>query len=108
MVFQRFGARDHFTRARKRDGRAIGVERSGSSFQDFYQLESFAATGYRLSAAFDAINKMLAGKFERLLLLDVRDVAVPIMIGIMKLGEGIVMRRTVDSHIVNPNLLPVL
>src|SRR5258708_32034498 len=46
---------------------------------------------------------MLALYLWRFLLLNVGNIAVPVMIGVMKLGKGIVMRGTIDPHIVNSN-----
>src|ERR1700730_11627147 len=46
---------------------------------------------------------MLALYLQRFLLLNMGDIAVPVMIGVMKLGKGIVMRGAIDSHVVNSN-----
>ena len=60
-----------------------------------------AATGDRLRIRFDTINKMAAGQIERFFLLQMRDVAVAVVIRVMKFGEGVVMRRSHDPDIVN-------
>src|SRR5207248_987605 len=40
-----------------------------------------------------------------LLLLNMRNVAVAIMIGVVELGKSIVVRRTIDSNVIDSNLL---
>jgi hypothetical protein len=62
------------------------------------------ATGDRLRIRFDTINKMATGQIQRFFLLQMRDVAVSVVIGVMKLGEGVVMRRSHDPHIVDADL----
>ena len=47
---------------------------------------------------------MLADSLERLFLLNMRDVAVPVVIGVLKLGEAIVVRRPLDAHVIDPKL----
>ena len=64
------------------------------------------ATRYRLRIRFDAINKMLAGQLQRFFLLDVRDVAVPVMIRVLKFSERVVVRRTLYPCIVDADLFP--
>jgi hypothetical protein len=46
---------------------------------------------------------VLALRFQRLLLLDVRDITIPVVIGVVKVGEGIVMRWTLYPHIIDPD-----
>ena len=40
---------------------------------------------------------------QRFALLDMRNMAIAVMVGIVKIGEGIIMRRAFDSHVVNPD-----
>src|SRR5262245_46057892 len=44
---------------------------------------------------------MLAGQLQRFLLLEVGDVAVPVMVGILKFSERVVMRRPFYSRVVD-------
>src|SRR6266581_6277760 len=44
---------------------------------------------------------MLAGQLERFLLLDVRDIAVPVMVRILKFSERVVVWRPFYPHIVD-------
>src|ERR1051326_9227024 len=44
---------------------------------------------------------MLANSLEWLLLVQMRDVAIAIMVGILELGEAVVMGRPLHSHVVN-------
>ena len=64
-----------------------------------------ATTGDRLGIRFDAIDKVPAGQVKRFLLLQMRDVAIPVVIRIMEFGEGVVVRRSHNTDIVNSNLL---
>src|SRR5438094_8997138 len=44
---------------------------------------------------------MLAGPLERFLLLDVRDIAVPVMVRVLKFSERVVVGRPFYPHIVD-------
>src|SRR5262249_53677450 len=50
---------------------------------------------------FDAVNKMLAGQLQRFLLVEVWDVAVPVMVGVLKFSERVVVRRPFYSRVVD-------
>ena len=60
-----------------------------------------AATGDRMRIRLDTINKVPAGQIERFFLLQMRDVAISVVIRVMKLGEGVVVRRSHDPDIIN-------
>src|SRR5439155_19274298 len=77
----------------------VCFERSRCRFQNSDQFQAGTAAGRRLHSAFVAIDKMLALYLQRFLLLNVGNIAVPVMIGVMKLGKGMVMRRANDSHV---------
>src|SRR5271165_3928293 len=47
---------------------------------------------------------MLTFGFQRLLLLDVRDVTVSVVIRIMEIGESVVVRRTFNPNVVDADL----
>src|SRR5207249_3794257 len=64
---------------------AICFERSSRRFQNSDQFQTGTAAGRRLHSAFDAIDKMLALYLQRFFLLNVGNIAVPVMIGVMKL-----------------------
>ena len=64
-----------------------------------------AAAGDRLRMSLDTINKMPARQIEWFFLLQMRNVAVSVMIGIMKFGEAVVVGRSYDSNIVNAEFL---
>src|SRR6266478_1802299 len=53
---------------------------------------------------FDTIEEMLTLRFEGLLLLQMWDITVPIMIGVMKIGESVVVRRPFHPDIIDPDL----
>ncbi len=79
----------------------MALQRAGSSFENSYKLQPFVAIRQWLGPLFDAIEEMLAFRFEWLLLLDMRDVAVPVVIRVVEVGKGVVMRRTLHPDIVN-------
>src|SRR5271166_953186 len=98
-----FRGRAHFTWLQQCHGTALTLERCRRSLEDSYQFQPFASTGQGLGALFDAIEKMLTLGSQWLLLFYVRDVAVPIVIGVVKVGECVVMRRALHPHIIYPN-----
>src|SRR5467141_3375899 len=85
------------------DGAPVLFERSRGRFQDANNFQTLASASEGRVILANAIKKMLAFEFERLLLFDVRDIAVSVMIRVLKLCECVVMRRRLDAHIVNPN-----
>lgn len=60
-----------------------------------------AATGNRMRIRLDTINKVPTGQIERFFLLQMRDVAIPVVIRVMEFGEGVVVRRSHDPNIIN-------
>src|SRR5262245_55970966 len=67
-----------------------------------------AATGDRLRIRFDTIDKMAASQIERFFLLQMWDIAVSVMIRVMKLGEGVVMRWSHNPDVINADFFPRL
>ena len=91
----RLGMRVATANARPRfegDGRAVHFERRRSGLQDAHQIQSFASAAQGTISFFNAVEEMLAFHLQRFLLLHKRDIAISIVIGVMKLREG-VMRR---------------
>src|SRR5206468_3794815 len=68
--------------------RPIGFERSCRRFQNGDQFQAGTTTGCRFHSTFDAVDKMLTLHFQGFLLLNVRNVAVSVMIRIMELRKG--------------------
>src|SRR4029077_2173175 len=96
-----FRGRKHVARSRERYRRALNFKRFRSSLEDSYQFQTFVDARQWLAPLFDAIEEMLAFGFQWLLLFDVRDVAVPIVIRVVEVGEGVVMRRALNPDIVD-------
>ena len=65
------------------------------------------SSGQRLHALLMQSMKCWPSTLERLLLFHVRDIAVPVVIRVLKLGEGVVVRRPLHPDIVDANLLSV-
>src|ERR1700722_1323533 len=99
----RFRRRTPFVLPRECHRSALALERCRSSFQDSHHFQPIAPTGQRFGAFLNTIEKMLTFGSQRFLLFDVWDVAVPVVIRIMKVGEGVVVRRALHPHIVNAN-----
>ncbi len=82
-------------------GSAVRFERNRSCLQNSYQLKPLGTAGQRPPAGLDTFKEMLANCLERFLLLDVRNVAVPIMIGVLKLRECVVVGRPFHPNVVD-------
>src|SRR6266571_136569 len=78
-LFQ-FGHGNYLIRPREDHRSAIRLKGRRSRLQDLDKFQPFATAGHRLIARVDAINKMLANRFQRLFLNDMGDIAVPVMI----------------------------
>src|SRR5687767_14056649 len=68
-------------------------------------MEAVVAAGARTASGADAFGEMAGQSSQRLFLRDVGNVAVAVMVGILELGEGIVMRRALDARVVDADLL---
>ena len=77
----------------KVDRSAIRLEGKARRFKNSDQLQAFATATQRLVVVLDAVEEMLANGLERLRLIDMWDEAIPIVVGVLKLGEGIVVRQ---------------
>ena len=97
--------RKRLVRARECHRGPVIIKRCGRGFENLHELESLPAPSQRLGASFNAIKEMLALQLQGLLLLDVRDVAVPVVIGVLELRERVVVRRPLHPHVVDANLL---
>src|SRR5207253_6581269 len=73
--------------------------------EDPDHVPSPTASRYRLRIRFDAVDKVLTGQLQWFLLMEVRDVAVAVMIRILKFSERVVVRRTFYACIVDANFL---
>src|ERR1700759_1632219 len=62
-------------------------------------------TAQRSRSLFDALEEMLAFGFERFFLFNVRDVAVPIVIGVVEVGKRVIVRRALNPNIIDPDFL---
>src|ERR1700732_3342151 len=87
------------------DRGAVAFQRARSSLEDSDQFQPFVPTGHRLRALLNTVQKMLAFGFEWFLLFEMRNVAVSVVIREVEIGEGIVMRRPLNAHIINADLL---
>ena len=81
----------------------IHLERGRGALQHPNHLQSMTPAGHRLRICLDTINKMPAGQIQRFFLLQMRDITVPVMIGIMKFRERVIVRRSDHPHIVDPD-----
>src|SRR4029077_13649016 len=83
---------------------AIRLKRNRSSLQNSDELKPFAAPAQRQIARVHAINKVLTNRSQRLFLMNVGDVTVPLVIRVLKLGKGIVVRRALHSNVIDFDL----
>src|SRR4051812_29809762 len=81
------------------------LEGRRSGFQDPNEFKSFAPTGEGTRALGNALDKMLAGRAERLRLLDTRDVTIAVVIGILEFRKRVVVWRSLDADVVDTDLL---
>jgi len=72
--------------------------------QQVEDLKSLLAVRERADAFADAIEEVLALGLERFLLLDVGDVHVAVMIGVIEFAERVVMRRAFNARVVDFDL----
>src|SRR5581483_1404821 len=86
-------------RMREFDRAAPPLQGFRGCLQDANELNALLAARERSFAVPDAIEEMLALGLQRFLLFDVGSVHVAIVIGVVKFGEGIVMRRSLHTHI---------
>ena len=70
------------------------LQRSGSRLQNLDQFQSLPSTREWLCAALDAVEKVLTLELQWFLLLEMGDVAVAVVIRIMKFGEGVIVGWT--------------
>ena len=82
---------------------AIGFERGGGGFENGYELKASATARLRLHSLLDTIDKVLAFHLQRFFLLNVRDVAVAIVVGIMELGKRVVVWWPIDTNVIDPD-----
>src|SRR5438093_1744559 len=88
--------------ALRESNRAASVlKRCRSRLKNTDEVQSLPAAGQRLRVFFNALEKMLALGLKRFALFDSRDVAIAVMIGVMKFRERVVMRGAFHPHIVN-------
>src|SRR5690606_36780652 len=73
--------------------------------QDLNQLPSFSPIGEWTTPFLDANQEVLALNSQWLLLLQMRDIAIAVMVGITEPRKSVVVRRSLDTYIVHPNLL---
>src|ERR1044071_124586 len=83
---------------------AIGAQGGARCFKNLDELQPFLPTGCGLGSSYDAIDEMLRKSAQWLLLVKMRNVAVPVMVRILKFRKTIVMGRPLDSDVVNANL----
>src|SRR5271166_451567 len=76
---RRFRGGTRIARSRQGHRSAPILKRCRGSLEDSNQMQPFAPTGQWLRTLFNAIEKMLAFHFQGLLLLDVWNVAVPVV-----------------------------
>ena len=67
-------------------------------------LKSSLAAANRRSPVLDAVQEVFSLRLEGFCLLEVGDVTISIMVGVMKLGKGVVMGRTINPGIIEPDL----
>src|SRR6185369_13255556 len=79
--------------------------RSGSSLQYPNHLQPVTPTGHRGRIRLNTIDKMATSHVQRFLLLQIWDVAVSVMIRVLKLSECVVVRRSLDPDIIDPDFL---
>src|SRR6201999_50087 len=89
MIQAGFSVMSQGTKIRELDRRTAGLKRGRSSLENLNKLQSFTAAADRLRSLLDALDEVLAGHFQRLFLLDMRDVAIAVMIGVLELDKGV-------------------
>ena len=72
-------------------------------FQNADEFQALVAVSQRRCPVLDAIQKMLALGFERLFLFDIGSVDIAVMVGVLKLSERVVMGRTLDARVEDPD-----
>src|ERR1035438_4025921 len=93
------------TVAREVDGGAVLLRGLRGGREDADDFQTLFTGGQGGGALTDAVHEMLALRLQGLVLLDVRAVHVAVVIGVMELGEGVVVRRALDADVEDLDLL---
>ncbi len=96
---------DAVMRMPKFDRSAAPFQGLRGSLENPYQLCALLTACERGLAVPNAIKEVLAFGLQRFLLFDVGRIHVAVVIGVVEVGEGVVMRRPLHANVKNPDFL---